>query len=252
MQAKDRIFVALDVNSAHEACLLAEKLSPHVGGFKIGLQLGTSMLTELITAESQAAAEFKLTKIRCLFSIIGSNFFWDWKFNDIPNTVGGASAAVARLKARMFNLHASAGFKAMQAAVAKKEQSLVLAVTVLTSLEESSVNLIFGAPSEVKVLQFARSAQRAGCDGIVCSPQELAFLGKETDLNGLLKVTPGIRDTDSPPDDQRRTMSAAEAIKAGADYLVIGRPITAAPDPVRAANKFAGEIASALEQKRAA
>jgi orotidine-5'-phosphate decarboxylase len=124
-----------------------------------------------------------------------------------------------------------------------RSHSLVLAVTVLTSLEENNAHLIFGGPSKAKVLQFARDAKLAGCNGIVCSPQELKLLGKQAELVSLLKVIPGIRSNDSPPDDQRRTMTAAEAVRAGADYLVIGRPITAAPDPVEAAKKFAAEIA---------
>lgn len=243
MEPKERIFVALDVDTPEKAWEYVSKLDQHVGGFKIGLEFTTSMLTRLIAAESETEANFQLKKIRMLFGVLDGRVFWDGKFNDIPNTVGGASKAITRLNVKMFNVHASAGIDAMRAAAMNKSHSLVLAVTVLTSLEENNAHLIFGGPSKAKVIQFARDAKIAGCDGIVCSPQELKLLGKQTELMSLLKVIPGIRSKDSPPDDQRRTMTAAEAVKAGADYLVIGRPITAAPDPVAAAKKFAAEIA---------
>jgi len=106
-----------------------------------------------------------------------------------------------------------------------------LAVTVLTSHEENNAFLDFGAPSKAKVLQFAREAKLAGCDGVVCSPQELLLLDGQEELVGLQKVTPGIRSPEDPPDDQKRTMSPREAIAAGATRLVIGRPITQAASP---------------------
>lgn len=248
MQPKDRIIVALDVDSIDKAQDLAEKLDPHVGGFKIGLELITTMPGLIIGGpESEAQALANFGRIRLFFWTLNmSSVFWDGKFDDIPNTVGGAAKAVAKMNVKMFNVHASAGIDAMMEAVANKGQSLVLAVTVLTSREENDGNQTFGGPTKAKVLQFAREAMLAGCDGVVCSPQELALLGKRKELRGLLKVTPGIRAIDAPADDQKRTMSAAEAIKAGADYLVIGRPITTAKDPARAATQFANEIAEAL------
>lgn len=246
MEPKDRILVALDVDSLDKALPLIGKLSSHVGGFKIGLEFITSMLVQLATAESDIEASFKLGKVRTMFDMLGGNIFWDGKFDDIPNTVAGASKALNKLNVRMFNVHASAGIDAMMEAVANKGQSLVLAVTVLTSREENDGNLTFGGPTKTKVLQFAREAKLAGCDGIVCSPQELALLGKRKELHSLLKVTPGIRASDAKPDDQKRTMTVAEAIKAGADYLVIGRPITTASDPVEVAKKFAKEIGDTL------
>jgi orotidine-5'-phosphate decarboxylase len=243
MEAKNRIIVALDVNTVDEALKLTRTLAPHVGSFKIGLQFITAMLARLIAAESDMEANFALQKVRTLFDILDGNIFWDGKFADIPNTVGGASDALTKLDVKMFNVHASAGIEAMQAAVSKKGQSILLAVTALTSLNEKNVRRVFGMSTRTKVLQFARDAKRAGCDGIVCSPQELIFLRQQSKLDSLLMVTPGIRPENSPPDDQKRTMTAAEAIKAGADYLVIGRPITAAADPVAAAKQFAAEIA---------
>ncbi|MCR4275809.1 MAG: orotidine-5'-phosphate decarboxylase [Candidatus Parcubacteria bacterium] len=246
MDGKDRIIVALDTDKPEEALPLVGKLSPHVGGIKVGLEFITSIVVQLATAESEVEASFKLAKIRTLFDMLHGKIFWDGKFDDIPNTIAGASKALTKLNVRMFNVHASAGIDSMMEAVANKGQSLVLAVTVLTSREENDGNLTFGGPTKAKVLQFAREAKLAGCDGIVCSPQELMLLGKRKELRGLLKVTPGIRAADAKPDDQKRTMTATEAVKAGADYVVIGRPITAAPDPVEAAKKFAKEIDDAL------
>jgi len=229
-QPKDRIIVALDVDSLDKAEVLVKRLSPHIGFSKVGL--------ELLTAEG---APRVVNSIQTLGGLV----FYDGKFDDIPNTVAGAAKAVAKMGVKMFNVHASAGIDAMMAAVANKGESLVLAVTVLTSREENDANLTFGGPTKARVLQFAREAKLAGCDGIVCSPQELKLIRSRKELNGLLTVVPGIRSSDAPADDQKRTMSAGEAIKAGADYLVIGRPITAAADPVEAAKKIAEEIANA-------
>lgn len=246
MEPKDRIIVALDVNSIDKAFPLVGELYRYVGGFKIGLEFITTMLAEMIAVTGPREAEFRLAQARDLFRTITGKVFWDGKWDDIPNTVGGAAKALEKLQVKMFNVHASAGIDAMAEAVMNKGQSLVLAVTVLTSREENDGNQTFGGPTKAKVLQFAREAMLAGCDGVVCSPQELALLGKRHELRGLLKVTPGIRAIDAPADDQKRTMTATEAIKAGADYLVIGRPITNAKDPVSAASQFANEIAEAL------
>ena len=235
MDAKDRIIVALDVDSLDKVKSLIESLALHVGCFKIGL--------ELLTAVGAP-------KVIEFIHSLGGQVFYDGKFDDIPNTIGGASKAVAGLNVKMFNVHASAGIEAMMAAVANKGQSLVLAVTVLTSIEENNANLIFGGPSKAKVLQFARDAKLAGCDGIICSPQELELLGKQKELSNLLKITPGVRSEWASTGDQKRIMTPAEAIKAGATALVIGRPITKPPTeigtPVDAAKKIAEEIAAVL------
>lgn len=237
MEAKDRIIVALDVDSLGKAKSLVESLAPHVGCFKVGLELLMSV------GSSTVVGWFMDNGFGG-----GQRIFLDGKFNDIPNTVGGAAKAVAKLNVKMFNVHASAGVEAMMAAVANKGQSLVLAVTVLTSLEENNAHLIFGGPSKAKVLQLARDAKIAGCDGIICSPQELELLGKQKELSGLLKITPGVRPEWAAKGDQKRVMTPGEAIKAGADYLVIGRPITQPPPEigglVEAAKKIAEEIAT--------
>jgi len=233
MDTKDRIIVALDVNNLDKAESLVESLAPHVGCFKIGLELLTAV-------GAPKVAEFVHS--------LGGQVFYDGKFDDIPNTVGGAAKAVAGLNVKMFDVHASAGVEAMIAAVANKGQSLVLAVTVLTSLEENNAHLIFGGPSKAKVLQLARDAKIAGCDGIICSPQELELLSKQKELSCLLKVTPGVRPKWATTGDQKRIMTPAEASKAGATALVIGRPITQPPaeigTPVDAAKKIAEEISA--------
>ncbi len=239
MDAKDRIIVALDVDDLEKARGLIEDLAPYVGCFKIGLELISSV------GGPQA--------VRFVHSL-GGEVFYDGKFCDIPNTVGGASKAVGWLGVKMFNIHASAGIEAMMTAVTNKWQSIVLAVTVLTSLEENNAHLIFGAPSKAKVLQYARDAKISGVDGIICSSQELQFLCKQRELNGLLRVVPGIRPKWSVANDQQRIMTPADAIKAGADYLVIGRPITEPPKevgtPVDAAKRIIEEIESIYRERR--
>ena len=235
MDAKDKIIVALDVNSLDKAISLVESLAPYVGCFKVGL--------ELITAAGAPRV------IKLIHSHQGK-IFYDGKFNDTPNTISGASKAISKLNVKMFSIHASAGVEAMMAAVANKGQSLVLAVTILTSLAENNASLIFGGSSKSKVLQFARDAKIAGCDGIICSPRELEFIGKQKELNGLLKITPGIRSEWALSGDQKRIMTPAEAIKAGSTALIIGRPITNPPieigTSIDAAKKIAEEIAAVL------
>jgi orotidine-5'-phosphate decarboxylase len=235
MEDKDRIIVALDVDNLDKAKFLVESLASHVGCFKVGL--------ELLTAVGAPTVVDFIHKL-------GGQVFFDGKFDDIPNTVGGAAKAVAAMNVKMFNVHASAGIEAMMAAVANKGQSLVLAVTVLTSLEENNTHLIFGNPSKAEVLQLARDAKLAGCDGIICSPQELELLGKQKELAGLLKITPGVRPAWAVVGDQKRIMTPADAIKAGATALVIGRPITNPPaeigTPLDAVKKILEEISNIL------
>ena len=235
MKTKDRIIVALDVDSLEKVQQLVEELAPHVGCFKVGLELITSVGAPQV--------------VKFVHDLGGSVFF-DGKFDDIPNTVGNAARSVASLGVKMFNVHASCGIEAMTAAVANKGDSLVLAVTILTSLEENNAHLIFGGPSKAKVLQFARDARLAGVDGVICSPQELELLGKQVELGDLLKVTPGVRPKWASVGDQKRVMTPGEAIKAGATALVIGRPITKPPSeidsPSEAAKRISDEIESSL------
>jgi len=239
MEAKDRIIVALDVNSLDKVNVLVESLSPYVRCFKVGLELITSIGGPQVVSFVHS---------------LGGKVFYDGKFDDIPNTIGGATKAVSGLGVEMFNIHASAGIEAMRCAVANKGRSLLLAVTVLTSLEENNAHLIFGAPSKAKVLQLARDAKIARCDGVICSPQELEFLGQQEELNTLLKVTPGVRPKWAAANDQKRIMTPAEAIKAGATALVIGRPITSPSaevgTPVNAVKKIIEEISSVFQERR--
>ena len=244
----NRILVALDVDSAAKAIALADALRGSVGGFKIGKQL--------FTAEGPSMVRTLADR--------GDRVFLDLKFHDIPNTVAGAVASAVSTGAWMVNVHASGGRRMMQAAVESakatserlgKPRPLVIAVTVLTSLEEQQL-LEVGVDRPIidQVVALARLAQEAGLDGVVASPQEIeairAACGAEFQI-----VTPGIRDPQKTPntrnaaaggaDDQARTLTAAEAIARGASYLVIGRPITAAADPKAAADRIAAGIGGA-------
>lgn len=245
-EAKERIILALGVGSLQEAEPLLKEVAQYVGFLKVGLRIITAVGAPQVV---KFVRDF------------GCGVLFDGKFDDIPNTVGAASKEVSALGVNMFNVHASAGIEAMAAAVANKGNALALAVTVLTSLEENNAHLTFGAPSKVKVLQFARDAKIAGMDGIICSPQELQLLRKQPELTEMIMVTPGIRPTWAAKGDQKRVTTPAEAIKAGADYLVIGRPIRKPPEiievdtekkhmkvpgsPLEAAKLIAEEIAGA-------
>lgn len=248
-KGKDRIIVALDVSSLERAERLVKDLTPYVGMFKIGLQLITSV---------------GLPQIVDWFEKIGGSpemLFADLKLHDIPTTIGNATLAASELSVGMVNVHASSGLDGMMAA-AKNSKSvrpdtggpeqyrdtLVLAVTVLTSHEENSGHLIFGAPTKAKVLQFALWAQQAGCDGIICSPQELVLLRAQNLLKNMLLITPGVRPEYAAVGDQKRIMTPGEAVKAGADYLVIGRPITKPDPPVAGPIDAAVLIATEIEK----
>lgn len=241
--------MAVDVDRPDKAVRLVTLLCPFVGSFKIGLELIVAVLGSILE-EVEETLSANLADVRNLFQLLGNKCFFDGKFHDIPNTVGAASRIVGdKMKVGMFNVHASGGVEAMRMAVAGKGQSQVLAVSVLTSLGENEAHLVYGAPSKVKVLGFARDALLAGCDGIICSPQELVFLDGWPELAALKKITPGIRSSNAPADDQRRTMTAREAIRAGAHALVIGRPITGAVSPVEAAQAIAVEVAKGLKER---
>lgn len=214
------ILVALDVGSAGAALALAEQLRPHVGGFKVGLELFCAAGPDLVRQLGPAEV------------------FLDLKFHDIPNTVRGAARSVAALGVRMFNVHCLGGLEMMRAAAEAKEiapGTSIIGVTILTSQDAAQLRQLglAEAPADA-VRRLARLAREAGLDGVVCSPREAAALRAECGGDFLL-VTPGVRPAGAAPGDQKRVSSPATAIEAGADWLVIGRPITAAPDPVRAA-----------------
>lgn len=231
---KDRILAALDFPDEAAALDMAGALRGHVGGFKIG--------KELFTARGPKIARMLVER--------GDRVFLDLKFHDIPNTVAGAVRSATRLGVWMVNVHASGGRAMMTAAREAAESAaqggmsrpLVIAVTVLTSLDAAALREtgINSEPAD-QVARLARLARDAGLDGVVCSPQEIAIVRRECG-DGFLIVTPGIRGAADTKGDQVRTATPRGAIDAGADYLVIGRPITAAADPAAAADRIVSEI----------
>ncbi|MGB7591568.1 MAG: orotidine-5'-phosphate decarboxylase [Terriglobia bacterium] len=263
MTTRDKLIVALDLPSGDAATRMAERLQGHVGMFKVG--------SELFTAEGPVPVRYLVTT--------GHRVFLDLKFHDILNTVRAAAREAAELGVSMVNVHASGGRKMMEAALEGVRSTLhhpaqgsagivvgdearprVLAVTILTSLASQDLEElgISGAPVEA-VLRLARLAQSAGLDGVVASPREISAI-RQACGPGFLIVTPGIRPASAlhhpvrgsaATDDQARIATPASAIAAGADYLVVGRPITGAPDPVAAADAIVAEMDGALSTARA-
>ncbi len=241
IEPKERIFVALDAPEVARAAHLAQALRGAVGGVKIGKELFSAQGPEGVRAVAG-----------------GERLFLDLKFHDIPNTVAGAVRSALHLRAFMLTLHASGGRAMMQAAAEAAREAAedleaprpkLLAVTVLTSLDEDDLEAVGQrGPLGEQVRRLAALARAAGLDGAVCGPQEIATLradcGPDFDL-----VVPGIRPSWAPAGDQKRVMSPAEAVSAGADYLVVGRPITAQPDPLAAARRIAAELAEAAETR---
>jgi orotidine-5'-phosphate decarboxylase len=227
-----KIIVALDYPDAHAAREMAARLDPALCRVKVG--------KELFTAAGPALVEALVAR--------GFGVFLDLKFHDIPNTVASACKAAARLGVWMMNVHASGGRAMMQAArealAGGDARPKLIAVTVLTSMGESDLAEIGmqGAPPDA-VLRLARLAQAAGLDGVVCSAQEARAL-RAACGSAFHLVTPGIRPADGARDDQKRVMTPRAAIDAGADYLVIGRPITQAADPVAMLQRIQQEIAA--------
>ena len=228
-----KIIVALDYAEASKALQLVQRLDPGLCRLKVG--------KELFTVTGPALVEQLVGK--------GYGVFLDLKFHDIPNTVAKACAAASRLGVWMLNVHASGGITMMQAArdgVAKTGKSpKLIAVTVLTSMDQTTLNQVGVHGSlEDQVLRLARIAQQAGLDGVVCSAQEASALRMALGQDFCL-VTPGIRPANASADDQARIVTPAEALRLGASYLVIGRPITQAPDPLMALQTIHQEISAA-------
>jgi len=234
VQVRDKLIVALDFNNAEAATQMTDRLRGHAGAFKVGM--------EAFTAEGPMLAHYLIDS--------GEKVFLDLKFHDIPNTVRGACRAAASLGVTMLNVHALGGRKMMQAALEGATEGtsqghrrpMVLAVTILTSLAiEDMEEVGIAGPPEDAVLRLAHLAQSSGLDGVVASAREVSALRSECGPDFVI-VTPGIRPAGSASNDQSRIATPQAALNAGADYLVIGRPITAAPDPAAAAAAILEEM----------
>ena len=233
-EARKRLIVALDVPSAADALALVDRLDGAVFWFKVGL--------ELYVAAGPAVLEPILKR--------GHSVFLDLKLHDIPNTVAGAVRSAAALGARLLTLHASGGpamlAAAREAAAAMPNPPELLAVTVLTSMDQPQCEAVgLSRPPAEQVELLARMGIAAGIRGFVCSPQEVARLRALTGPEGVL-VIPGIRPSGASIGDQKRVATPAQALSEGASYLVVGRPITQAPDPAAAARAILAEMAAAL------
>jgi orotidine-5'-phosphate decarboxylase len=232
-EAVKRIAVALDTSDRGEIVRLAKALQGRVSTVKLGLEAFTASGPDLVREVND----------------LGTPVFLDLKLHDIPNTVERAARNAARLGVAMLTVHASGGTAMLEAAVAgastAERPPVVLAVTVLTSLDDAALAEL-GVPggAAARVSAWAEMARRAGCGGVVCSPREAAALRRALGKN-LLLVTPGIRPAGESAVDQRRIATPAAAIAAGADILVIGRPITAAPDPAAATDAILAELCRA-------
>jgi orotidine-5'-phosphate decarboxylase len=238
-EARDRVLVALDVERLDEADALLDRLAGEVTGCKIGSQL--------FTAAGPLAVEHARKR--------GFRVFLDLKYHDIPNTVAGAVREATRLGVFILNVHASGGVAMLRAAADAATRAsrdlavprpLVIGVTVLTSLDRRALEMEAGVPATVEshVLRLAEHARAAGLDGCVASPREIHLLRNALG-RAFVIVTPGIRSAGGGGDDQVRTATVRAAIAAGADYVVVGRPITAAADPVAAARAIVQEVAAA-------
>lgn len=231
MSPRDRLIVALDVASAAEAHRIVSSLGESIQFYKVGMQL--------YTAEGPRV-------VRDLV-VSGKKIFLDLKYHDIPNTVAAATRAAAQLGVRMLTVHASGGTKMLRAATDAARQSnpelAVLAVTVLTSMEETDLHET-GIPDAIaeQAVRLGKIALSAGCAGVVSSAREVKALRASLG-SGFLAVTPGVRPSGAAQGDQARVVTPAEAIAAGATNIVVGRPITAAADPVLEAQKILREIA---------
>lgn len=239
---RSSLIVALDFDSLPTAIKFAKQVADLVGMFKIGNQLFTSAGPEAVRQVAQ----------------LGADIFLDLKYHDIPNTVAGAVLAAASLPGvQLVNVHALGGRAMLQAAVQAisagvpmgADRPRLLAVTVLTSMDKKSMKEVgIGGPAQLRAVQLAKLSQKAGADGVVASVQEAKAIRKACGREFLI-VTPGVRpkqkSTSDKNDDQARTATPREAIKAGADFMVVGRPILAAGDPRAAIAEIVEEIAAA-------
>jgi orotidine-5'-phosphate decarboxylase len=241
-QIRNPIVVALDVDTPAQALSLVETLRGRVGMFKIGKQLFTAAGPDIVR------------RVQAL----GERVFLDLKFHDIPNTVAKAGIEAARMGVSIFNVHALGGTQMLRAVAeavtetAERERMprpLILGVTILTSHTQDSLTEIgIEKKLETEVVQLASLCQTAGIDGVVASPQEIVPIRRAVPQTDFVILTPGVRPAGAALNDQSRVMTPADALRAGATYLVIGRPITAAADPADAAQKILEEIEPVIAQ----
>jgi len=236
LTAKERLVLALDVDDFKKAEELVGKLSDYVGVFKVGSQLFTAEGTKVVNMINEG----------------GGKVFLDLKFHDIPNTVAQAAEVATKLGAYIFDVHTSGGYEMMKAAAeASKKISLalgvrkplILGVTLLTSVNQEILEKEIGVKKklEEQVVHLAKLAKAAGLDGVVASPREIKEIRRSCGEDFVI-LTPGIRSAGKSSDDQKRVMTPQEAIKLGSDFLVIGRPIRNASNPVEAAKKILREM----------
>ena len=231
-----KLIIALDFSSADQALAFVSQLSPHDCKLKVGFELFVSAGPEMVS---------KLTEK-------GFDIFLDLKFHDIPNTVASVCKAAAQLNVWMMNVHASGGSEMMRAAYHALHENenvntpKLIAVSVLTSMSDEQLQQTgVNALAKEQVVHLAGMVQQAGLDGLVCSAQEAVILRQKLGKDFLL-VTPGIRPAGSAKGDQSRVMTPTDAISAGVDYLVVGRPITQAKNPLAVIQKINAEVHDAL------
>lgn len=235
MEPRERLIFGLDVEHFGEAQWLVGLLRGHVGLFKVGKQLFTH----------------SGPKVLDMIRRKGEKVFLDLKFHDIPNTVAKAAEEAARLGSAMFTIHCMGGYEMMKRTVESSRhiakqlnipKPLILGVTILTSMDETTLEEVgIKTPLEQQVVRLATLAKRAGVNGVVASPREIGPIRDHCGSNFLI-VTPGVRPAPVAKDDQKRTLTPGEAIRAGADYIVVSRPIREADDPLRAADQIVEEI----------
>ena len=238
MPPHEKLIIALDVESPTKALDLVRQLHGVAGMFKVGSQLFTSSGPQVV---------------RDILAL-DSKVFLDLKFHDIPHQVAGAARSAAELGVSLFTIHASGGSEMMRRAVESVDEvaqrggvrSKVLAISVLTSIDATILSQIgITSSPEESVMRLVKLAESAGVDGVVASPQEIRTIRKAITTPEFLVVTPGIRPATSETGDQKRVATPAAAIAAGASYLVVGRPITGAPDPLAAAHQIVAEMEQA-------
>jgi orotidine-5'-phosphate decarboxylase len=242
--AKNRLTIALDVDNDREALEIVAELRDSVGVFKVGHQLFTAYGPDIV---------------RRIIGM-GGRVFLDLKYHDIPNTVAKAAAEAVKLGVSMFNVHSLGGLDMMKAAAESAKETakklnlpmpVVLAVTILTSMDEKSMRkeLKITRSLQREVIHLARLARRAGVHGVVASPQEIKTLRRAV-RGEFIILTPGVRPLWADKDDQKRVMTPGEAVKAGADYIVVGRPVLTAGDRKAAVEKILEEMNSQKTDER--